>query len=302
MHPMINRKTLCSLIAVVLLVIPCMTVFTSASTVNTQQQVSLAIKDVPLSDIIFSAYLVAHMDGEGGFTVSDAFADSEVELNDDTDTAQLSSSLVKYVLKNKIASDAEAVSDKLGVASFERSDLKQGLYLVTAQRTVKDGKTYCISPFMASLPYIYENTVNYDVIADAKFELLPSIDLYKVYKVWSDVGVEDKRPQSINISLYCDGEVHEKITLPHNGAWKYEWNDLPTDHIWWVEEDDVDDYRFSVTENGSSFTVVNTYTGSYPPPQEDIPSTGQLWWPVPVLLCAGLALIVCGLVRRKGSV
>ena len=302
MQPMINKKTLCAAVIAVLLIIPCMTVFTSASAVDTQRQVSLAIKDVPLADITFSAYLVAQMDGEGSLTVSDAFADSAIELNEDTDIAQLSGSLVKYVLKNKITADATAVSDKLGAASFKRSDLKQGLYLITAQRVVKDGKTYCVSPFMASLPYIYENTVHYDVIADAKFDLLPSIDLYTVYKVWSDVGVEDKRPQSIDISLYCDGEVYEQITLPHNGAWKYEWKDLPSDHVWWVEENDVVDYSFSVTEKGSSFTVINTYTGSYPPPQEDIPSTGQLWWPVPILLCAGLVLIVCGLIRRKSSV
>lgn len=30
-----------------------------------------------------------------------------------------------------------------------------------------------------------------------------------------------------------------------------------------------------------------------------LPQTGQLWWPVPVLICAGLACIVVGLIRRR---
>ena len=29
--------------------------------------------------------------------------------------------------------------------------------------------------------------------------------------------------------------------------------------------------------------------------------TGQLWWPVPVLICAGLGCIVVGLFRRRRS-
>lgn len=32
-----------------------------------------------------------------------------------------------------------------------------------------------------------------------------------------------------------------------------------------------------------------------------LPQTGQLWWPVPVLITAGLTLIVIGLLRRKGA-
>ena len=30
-----------------------------------------------------------------------------------------------------------------------------------------------------------------------------------------------------------------------------------------------------------------------------LPQTGQLWWPVPVLVCAGLACIAVGLIRRR---
>ncbi len=41
----------------------------------------------------------------------------------------------------------------------------------------------------------------------------------------------------------------------------------------------------------------NVYEEETPPP--DIPVTGQLWWPVPLLAAAGLALVAFGLIRSR---
>ena len=37
------------------------------------------------------------------------------------------------------------------------------------------------------------------------------------------------------------------------------------------------------------------------PGNSKLPQTGQLWWPVPMLLAAGLLFIVIGLIRRRGA-
>lgn len=37
------------------------------------------------------------------------------------------------------------------------------------------------------------------------------------------------------------------------------------------------------------------------PSKPGLPQTGQLWWPVPVLLAAGMLFVVMGLVRRRGA-
>lgn len=43
-----------------------------------------------------------------------------------------------------------------------------------------------------------------------------------------------------------------------------------------------------------------TTAPSGPPEKPDkLPQTGQLWWPVPVLICLGLACIAVGLIRRR---
>ena len=45
--------------------------------------------------------------------------------------------------------------------------------------------------------------------------------------------------------------------------------------------------------------VTTTTTKTPPPPR--VPQTGQLWWPVPILLCAGILFIVLGGVFRKNE-
>ena len=37
------------------------------------------------------------------------------------------------------------------------------------------------------------------------------------------------------------------------------------------------------------------------PPPGKLPQTGQLWWPVPILISAGLLCITAGLLRRRGN-
>lgn len=34
-------------------------------------------------------------------------------------------------------------------------------------------------------------------------------------------------------------------------------------------------------------------------PLGDLPQTGQLWWPVPILAIAGLMLMIAGIIRRR---
>lgn len=54
----------------------------------------------------------------------------------------------------------------------------------------------------------------------------------------------------------------------------------------------------STPKTGLDREVTPTKAPSY---DRNLPQTGQLWWPVPVLICAGLACIAVGLFRRRRS-
>ena len=140
---------------------------------------------------------------------------------DNVQSADLAAKLAKYVSTKKISAIKTVTVSSKGTAVFK--DLTPGLYLVV-QKTAASGYGKA-SPFLVSLPYLDGEEYVYDVKADPKTELEP--------------------------------------TVKPTGA--------------------------PPTEAPSSDT----------PSGNRLAQTGQLWWPVPLLICAGLACIVLGLLRRR---
>lgn len=157
-----------------------------------------------------------------------------------------------------------------------------------------------------------------------------------VLKVWDDDGNEDARPASITVDLIRDGAVYRTVTLNAGNNWRYTWTGLSANSDWnLVEHVDSENYTVSYNQQGTTFVVTNTYTEEIDPenpplidqpdlpgdPDEpgepedpgveiedpdvplvdlpELPQTGLLWWPVPVLAVAGVVMILVGLVRRR---
>ena len=142
------------------------------------------------------------------------------------------------------------------------------------------------------------------MVANAKPGREPVKADFEVIKIWKDDCHKDRRPKSITINLICDGGVYDTITLPHNGTWSYTWKNLETNHQWTVTENRENGYQKpDVQQEGNIFIVTNTCNQPAKPTEPGkptLPQTGQLWWPVPVLIAAGLLFVVIGLIRRRG--
>ena len=120
-----------------------------------------------------------------------------------------------------------------------------------------------------------------------------------------------------------DGMVYSTVTLTAENNWRHTWNGLDAARQWYVVEDPVEGYDATVTREGITFVVTNSRsdapeepdqpTNPTPPTDTDepttpatptgpiLPQTGQLWWPVPALIAAGLLLVVLGLLRRRSE-
>ncbi len=185
------------------------------------------------------------------------------------------------------------------------------------------------------------NDWDYDVEAAPKHSSQPepeeggTVDR-RVLKIWRDAGHEQERPHSVTAQLLKDGVVVDSVILSEANGWGYTWEDLDSGSQWLVVEAASGDYTVEIVREGVTFVVVNTSQepedppSPTPPDDTDIPDepvpggptepdpgehipdgpvplgpmlpqTGQLWWPAPLLIAAGLLLIVMGLLRRRGN-
>ena len=285
----------------------------------------------------FDIFLVATVDEYGELTTTEDFAQFHVNIRGKNDEAwrTLASTLEGYVLRDGISpADSGKTNDK-GLVSFPGAgkSLKAGLYFVLGRRHTQNGYRYDPTPFMVMLPGLdKENNIwVYDVSVNAKFDSSPipdnpddhTIDR-KVLKVWADDGQEKDRPNEVIVQLLRDGKVYDTVTLNAENNWRYTWTGLNDRYTWSIAEKELEGYTVEVTREGITFVVTNTCDEDIPdepapiapatpdeptapdepatPAKPTLPQTGQLWWPVPILISAGLLFVVIGLVRRRGTV
>ena len=112
-------------------------------------------------------------------------------------------------------------------------------------------------------------------------------------------GVDDgarSMPEAMELAQECGFRTHRVLT--QNG-WQYTWKNLKADADWRVEENVPEGYRAEYAVYKNTTTITNRASW-YVPPTDVLIQTGQLNWPVPILVCAGLFLLVigCALLRR----
>lgn len=307
----------------------------AAGSIDLNRDVSLTISyqdgNTPLVGAAFDIFLVATVDEYGELTTTKDFAQFNVNIRGKNDEAwrTLASTLEGYVLRDDISpADSGKTNDK-GLASFPTNGkrLKAGLYLVLGHRHTQNGYRYDPAPFMVMLPGLdKENNIwIYDVTVNAKYDssIIPdkpddATISRKVLKVWEDDGYEKARPKEVIIQLLRDGKVYDTVTLNASNNWRHTWTNLADRYTWTVVEKELEGYTVEVTRAGITFVVTNTYNQEIPdkpipttpttpdkpttPTKPTLPQTGQLWWPVPVLMAAGMLFVVIGLLRRRGAI
>ena len=200
---------------------------------------------------------------------------------------------------------ATATTDANGVAEF--TGLADGTYLLIGDAATVGGKTLRPEMCLVKLPA----DENREVDLFPKYTLLLDKDAvtYSLVKVWDDKENPDARPASIQVDLYRNGEKKETVKLDAASNWRYSWTDSDNTALWTVVEQVPDSYTAEYRIEGNTFYIENTAgpaptepdstTPTEKPDDPKLPQTGQLWWPVPILALAGMALILFGIARRK---
>ena len=292
----------------------------------------------PVEGMELSLYRVAEYEESGSFTLTERFRKYPVSLEQKSqeDWQGAADALAAYIRRDGITADAVLASGSDKIVCF--TDLNRGLYLVLGQTTElqEDGKTQIYEPQTAliALPEdskeTSEGTDPYQVTAVLKFEKNdkpgnPEETKIHVLKVWKQ-DQEKERPDSIVVELLqtdVEGNttVVDRQTLTKENQWSYTWKNLSTLMRWSVSEAEVPNgYTVAVTREGDTVVLTNTAKksgnpdGEVNPPSkkptdktvnkttdktsDKLPQTGQLWWPVLVLLFVGAICLLAGRVLR----
>lgn len=229
----------------------------------------------------FKLYKAAEVSKYCEFTLSDKFNKYSLSLvNLDADGWRaLAQTMAGYAASDEIAPDEAMKTDSSGKASF--TELDTGLYLVTGSSYRSGNYTYTPAPFLVCLPnYGENNTWQYDVTANVKFDSTyhgggggDTTLTRKVLKAWKNDDKEN-RPESVSVTLLKSGKAYETVTLNEKNNWRHTWSGLSSGFEWQVVENDVpENYTVTVSKEGITFLVTNTYSKPGEPDKPDNPDT-----------------------------
>ena len=105
------------------------------------------------------------------------------------------------------------------------------------------------------------------------------------------------------MELYNGAELVDTVQLSAANNWRQTWTDLTAGDWRVVERTAVEGYTVVSTHEGYEYVITNSYTapgGSTGGSSGGgkLPQTGMLWWPVPLLAIAGMALFLAGWIRH----
>ncbi|MDO5324397.1 MAG: Cna B-type domain-containing protein [Clostridia bacterium] len=289
-----RRNHICRLAAALiclLLALPCAALASAAGSI----EIHYSSEGGAIVGASFSLYRVAEIDAQGTFVPVGAFADCPVELKAGTaeEWRALAETLSGYAL-NAVA-DAKGITDGQGVLRFD--NLSRGLYLLVGAELNDGTHRYLAEPALVIVedaPLTLEPKS--EVVEDEKISL-------RVIKVWKDKGYESKRPQEITVELYLGDQLVDTVQLNADNNWRYEWTNLPAGDWRVVERTKAEGYTVVISHEGNEYVITNSYTAPDSPkddtPDGKLPQTGMLWWPVPLLSIAGVALFLAGWIRHR---
>lgn len=293
-----------------------------------------------LAGMSLELYKIADTNEWAEFTLAGDFADYNVKVNglDSEGWRDLAQTLTGYADRDNIPSLASGALSESGNIDFGK--LTPGLYLINGDEFSAGTTVFSPTPFVVCLPSRSAENGAWDYTVQVAMKMEVRIIEHEtteisVHKVWKDEGFEELRPESVTAQLLRDGEIYDEVQLSEENNWRYTWDALDAEHQYNVTELNIDFYEVSVSSEEDCFVITNALPesgteedeggdkpydeeGSKPEepsepgnPEQDqdaekegdekLPQTGVLWWPVPVMIAAGLLLIIAGILRRRGA-
>lgn len=293
---------LCLLGIILGLLLPAFTV--SAAPLDTEAEASLTLhyqKDGnAFPDLQIGIYRVAKAFPDGSFQLIEPFSAYPVDIHGITKQEQwqqVATTLGAYIDAGQLKPYRQAPTDANGTVCF--SQLETGLYFVGEVVADNATGTYIFNQFLVYLPTAQpDGSYIYNVEARPKCTSFVPKTQYTVTKLWRDGGKAD-RPKAVTVNIYADGVLLDTQVLNMENNWTYTWQVSGENYSKWaVTEAAVPEgYKVSIRQNGTAFSIINTYQTT-----PNTPQTGDSFTPLPwvLALCvSGVLLLILGIYGRR---
>lgn len=316
-----KRKLLCLLLSMLLVTTTAQAVEKPNAAVDTSRSCTLTLQYAASGQTV-RLYRAADISPTGRYTLCGTFTGYGIYMpaaNGQAEWDALRDTLLAYIAADALAPDGTTVTGADGRAVF--TGLSAGMYLVDKADMEVDSSTRQYAPSLIAVPGVDGGgNWRYDVTATPKYTEKPGGGdepdtpvTYTAVKLWAGEKSSDRRPASVEITIYKDGVEQERQTLSADNDWMYRWTAVGG--TWSVLERNVPEgYTVTVQRSGSSFFVTNTRSAvpdptptpeSTPKPTPglgDRPQTGDESHLTLYIICmavSGLALLLLGVLNRN---
>ena len=294
--------------------------------------------DTVLTGMQWKLYKVGQR-SEDGVVLTGEFADYPIDMSSITEenVEQKAKTLESYAVADGIQPLRSGGTDENGELVF--GSLSSGVYLAVGKNLRVEHTVYVPSSLLLEanetdtlFSYDAYPKITYATLGGP-------VAVYTVKKVWvDDTEGSIARPVNVTVDLFRNEELYDTIVLSSENGWEHSWKDLDTSNSWHVAERNIPvDYTVLIDFNMTQYLIKNSYkpeassaivtgtrvttssvtgttgtvtatnvtrttmavpsaTTAVTPP---LIQTGQLWWPVIVLIAAGILLICAGVMIKK---
>lgn len=295
-------------------------IYANTSSLDLNKKASLEImfslEEEPIDEVEFKIYKIANLSANFEITLTDKFKKYNLELEnlENNNIQDLASTLSIYALTDNITPDRIGSTNRNGSIIFENLEL--GVYLVIGEEYINNNYKYVPVPYLVSLPINNKDTnlLQYNILAKVKYETKPIEDIEsfvtkKVIIVWNDKNYEAKRPLGITVNLYRNEELYDTIILNEDNNWRCIWENLSNKYEWTIKEGEtLGTHTSIIKKQDDTYIITKSYDEKNEEVEEEIdkekpieqlPQTGMLWWPVPVMLILGIIILIIVFLKSK---
>ena len=262
------------------------------------------IEGKKLEGLEIEIYQISTADSDYQYSMTGDFASYQIEINgirSQNEWDEVRDTVTAYIAADKIAPADTQTTDKNGIVKFE--NLPVGICYVRWTGNETADQVQGFAPFLIAVPNLGEDGKwIYDVNAFPKPGKMPepSKDKFTLVKLWKDGSQSSKRPKSVSVEIFRNGQSYETVELTAEKNWTYTWETDGT-YTWTAVERNVPNGYTVAIQNtdGNTIQITNTLNDGPTPPPKTGDSFNIYFWII-LMALSGIVLIVLG--RRRNNV